>query len=105
MGDRAHCAVRASRTPRTWWMVKCRPATSDRSPRSACRARPVVRHCADDDAARAAAGLAALHATVTRALSSALDHLTASRHIGLLFYLSQLTRFTVIGAQLKGQCI
>ena len=55
-------------------------------------------HCADA-AARAAAGLPALHTACTKALGFALDHLVDLRHAGLLLDLSVLASCTLGGVQ------
>jgi hypothetical protein len=56
--------------------------------------------CADS-AACAAAGVPALHAAATKALSAALQHLKAPQHLGLLLYLPLLAQFSVLSAPLQ----
>ncbi len=43
----------------------------------------------------------ALHAAATKALSAALQHLTAPRHLGLYLYLPLLAQFSVLSAPLQ----
>ena len=63
---------------------------------TSCNASPVY-PCADR-ASRAAAGVPALHAVITKALSAALEHLTSPRHLELLLFLSLLADYTRQGA-------
>ena len=51
-----------------------------------------------DGAGQAACPIPALHAAILEALSTALDHLTAPRHLGLLLYLSLLLQVILLGA-------
>ena len=72
------------------YSLSCTPAASGQT-------LGVCHHA--DLAARAAAGLLALHAACTKALGFALDHLVDLRHAGLLLYLSMLASCTLGGVQ------
>jgi hypothetical protein len=56
--------------------------------------------CCADQEGRPTAGVPALHAATTKALATALEHLAAPRHIGLVVYLPMLALCTVRGAPL-----
>lgn len=55
---------------------------------------------ADHEEGRDTAGVPALFAATTTALSTALEHLAAPRHVGLMVYLPKLAQCALQGAPL-----